>query len=59
MSEDADRPIRAGRRTVRIQRPGKVLFPGRGGAPEYTKGDLADYYHSIAPICCRTSGAAR
>ncbi|GAA2505124.1 non-homologous end-joining DNA ligase [Actinocorallia cavernae] len=49
MSEDADRPIRAGRRTVRIQRPGKVLFPGRGGAPEYTKGDLADYYHWIAP----------
>ncbi|MFY4720644.1 non-homologous end-joining DNA ligase [Streptomyces sp. LaBMicrA B280] len=49
MSADADRPIRAGRRTVRIQRPGKVLFPGRGGAPEYTKGDLADYYHAIAP----------
>ncbi|MGV4984469.1 non-homologous end-joining DNA ligase [Streptomyces sp. NRAIS4] len=48
MSDDT-RPIRAGRRTVRIQRPGKVLFPGGGGAKEYTKGDLADYYRSVAP----------
>ncbi|MEW2624441.1 non-homologous end-joining DNA ligase [Streptomyces sp. NPDC048106] len=49
MSEGEARPIRAGRRTVRIQRPEKVLFPGREGAKEYTKGDLADYYHSVAP----------
>jgi bifunctional non-homologous end joining protein LigD len=26
---------------VEIQRPGKVLFPGRDGTPESTKGDLA------------------
>ncbi|MFF7971499.1 non-homologous end-joining DNA ligase [Streptomyces sp. NPDC007905] len=52
MSSDPDdrvRTIRAGRRTVEIQRPGKVLFPGGGDAKEYTKGDLADYYHSVAP----------
>ncbi|MEW2155000.1 non-homologous end-joining DNA ligase [Streptomyces sp. NPDC007189] len=48
MSDDA-RSIRAGRRTVRIQRPGKVLFPGGSSAKEYTKGDLADYYRSVAP----------
>ncbi|MEU6280286.1 non-homologous end-joining DNA ligase [Streptomyces sp. NPDC047028] len=53
--EDEARTIRAGRRTVRVRRPGKVLFPGAGegegdgGAKEYTKGDLADYYRSIAP----------
>ncbi|MEV5872846.1 non-homologous end-joining DNA ligase [Streptomyces sp. NPDC052101] len=49
MSDADARTMRAGRRTVEIQRPGKVLFPGRGGAAEYTKGDLADYYRSIAP----------
>ncbi|CAL9288890.1 non-homologous end-joining DNA ligase [Streptomyces sp. SudanB182_2057] len=49
MSHDAARTVRAGRRTVEIRRPGKVLFPGRDGAPEYTKGDLADYYRSVAP----------
>ncbi|MFR9788021.1 non-homologous end-joining DNA ligase [Streptomyces sp. MB22_4] len=49
MNDGEPRPIRAGRRTVEIQRPGKVLFPGRGGAKEYTKGDLAEYYHSVAP----------
>jgi bifunctional non-homologous end joining protein LigD len=48
--KDADaRTVRAGRHTVEIQRPGKVLFPGGAGAEEYTKGDLADYYRSIAP----------
>ncbi|KOV74997.1 MULTISPECIES: non-homologous end-joining DNA ligase [unclassified Streptomyces] len=49
MSRDDARAIRAGRRTVEIKRPGKVLFPGGGGAKEYTKGDLADYYRSVAP----------
>ncbi|MEU2711832.1 non-homologous end-joining DNA ligase [Streptomyces sp. NPDC007205] len=50
MSDDAGaRTLRAGRRSVAVQRPGKVLFPGRGGAREYTKGDLADYYRSVAP----------
>ncbi|MET8561885.1 non-homologous end-joining DNA ligase [Streptomyces flaveolus] len=49
MSRDDARTIRAGRRTVEIKRPGKVLFPGGGGAKEYTKGDLADYYRSVAP----------
>ncbi|MEV4336494.1 ATP-dependent DNA ligase [Streptomyces sp. NPDC049590] len=49
MSHGAARTIRAGRHTVELQRPGKVLFPGRAGAPGYTKGDLADYYRSVAP----------
>ncbi|MGW2713797.1 non-homologous end-joining DNA ligase [Streptomyces sp. NPDC001356] len=49
MSGDDARTLRAGRRTVEIKRPGKVLFPGGGGAKEYTKGDLADYYRSVAP----------
>ncbi|MEV6840754.1 non-homologous end-joining DNA ligase [Streptomyces sp. NPDC051133] len=49
MSRGDARPLRAGRRTVEIQRPGKVLFPGGGGAKEYTKGDLADYYRAVAP----------
>ncbi|MFF8904905.1 non-homologous end-joining DNA ligase [Streptomyces olivaceoviridis] len=49
MSRDDARTMRAGRRTVEIKRPGKVLFPGGGGAKEYTKGDLADYYRSVAP----------
>ncbi|MEU7427714.1 non-homologous end-joining DNA ligase [Streptomyces sp. NPDC040750] len=48
MRPDDARTLRAGRRTVRIQRPGKVLFPGGGGAEQYTKGDLADYYRSVA-----------
>jgi bifunctional non-homologous end joining protein LigD len=48
MSDDA-RSIRAGRRTVEVRRPGKVLFPGGDGAKEYTKGDLADYYRCVAP----------
>ncbi|MEU0331746.1 non-homologous end-joining DNA ligase [Streptomyces sp. NPDC006193] len=49
MSGDDARTLRAGRRTVAIRRPGKVLLPGGGGAKEYTKGDLADYYRSVAP----------
>ncbi len=49
MSRADARTMRAGRRTVEIKRPGKVLFPGAGGAKEYTKGDLADYYRSVAP----------
>lgn len=49
MSHDAARTVRAGRRTVEIRRPGKVLFPGGAGVEEYTKGDLADYYRSVAP----------
>ncbi|MEU2438025.1 non-homologous end-joining DNA ligase [Streptomyces rubradiris] len=49
MSHGTARTVRAGRRTVEIRRPGKVLFPGRDGAPAYTKGDLADYYRSVAP----------
>ncbi|MFF9156934.1 non-homologous end-joining DNA ligase [Streptomyces sp. NPDC014846] len=49
MSPGDARTVRAGRRTVRIQRPGKVLFPGGAGVAEYTKGDLADYYRAVAP----------
>ena len=44
------RRVRAGRRTVEVRRPGKVLFPGGDGHPEYTKGDLVDYYRSVAPF---------
>lgn len=33
-----------------MHRPGKVLFPGDGGAKEYTKADLVDYYRSVAPF---------
>ncbi|WP_217212524.1 non-homologous end-joining DNA ligase [Streptomyces sp. AC550_RSS872] len=40
--------VRAGRRTVEVKRVDKVLFPGDGGAKEYTKGDLVDYYRSVA-----------
>ncbi|MFJ8629743.1 non-homologous end-joining DNA ligase [Streptomyces sp. NPDC093568] len=42
--------VRAGRRTVEVKRVDKVLFPGGGGAKEYTKGDLVDYYRSVAPF---------
>ncbi|MFC4611205.1 non-homologous end-joining DNA ligase [Streptomyces maoxianensis] len=37
--------VPAGRRTVRINRPDKVLFPGEG----ITKADLAEYYRTVAP----------
>ncbi|MDQ1049803.1 non-homologous end-joining DNA ligase [Streptomyces sp. V4I2] len=50
MSGDGSRTVRAGRRTVEVHRPDKVLFPGDGGAKEYTKGDLVDYYRSVAPF---------
>jgi bifunctional non-homologous end joining protein LigD len=42
--------VRAGRRTVEVRRPAKVLFPGGDGHPEYTKGDLVDYYRAVAPF---------
>lgn len=44
------RTVRVGRRTLEIHRPDKVLFPGDGDAKEYTKGDLVDYYRSVAPF---------
>lgn len=48
------RTVRAGRRTVEVHRPDKVLFPaGAGGAEEpkeYTKGDLVDYHRAVAPF---------
>ncbi|MGX4688892.1 non-homologous end-joining DNA ligase [Streptomyces sp. JNUCC 63] len=52
---DGARTVRAGRRTVEVNRPDKVLFPGgdgegEGAAKEYTKGDLVDYYRSVAPF---------
>jgi bifunctional non-homologous end joining protein LigD len=51
VSGDDARSVRAGKRTVEVHRPGKVLFPGGdGGAKEYTKGDLVDYYRSVAPF---------
>ncbi|MEV5432121.1 non-homologous end-joining DNA ligase [Streptomyces sp. NPDC052701] len=42
--------MRAGRRTLRLHRPDKVLFPGNGDAEQYTKGDLADYHRAVAPF---------
>ncbi|MCT7353674.1 non-homologous end-joining DNA ligase [Streptomyces sp. 15-116A] len=50
MSDGAPRRVRAGRRTVEVHRPDKVLFPGDGDAKEYTKGDLVDYHRSVAPF---------
>ncbi|MGW7074301.1 non-homologous end-joining DNA ligase [Streptomyces sp. NPDC054866] len=49
------RTLRAGRRTVQLHRPDKVLFPAGGGAGHaegagHTKGDLADYYRAVAPF---------
>jgi bifunctional non-homologous end joining protein LigD len=46
--DDGTKKVRAGRRTVEVKRVDKVLFPGDGGAKEYTKGDLVDYYRSVA-----------
>ncbi|MEU2280495.1 non-homologous end-joining DNA ligase [Streptomyces sp. NPDC013178] len=49
MSADGDvRTVRAGRRSVEVHRPDKVLFTGGGEGKEYTKGDLVDYYRSVA-----------
>lgn len=50
MTEGGTRSVRAGRRTVEVKRADKVLFPGGEGAKEYTKGDLVDYYRSVAPF---------
>ncbi|MEU6551995.1 non-homologous end-joining DNA ligase [Streptomyces sp. NPDC046915] len=49
MTDDV-RTVRAGRRTVEVHRSDKVLFPGGDGAKEYTKGDLVEYYRSVAPF---------
>jgi bifunctional non-homologous end joining protein LigD len=50
VSGDDTRTLRAGKRTVGVHRPGKVLFPGGGDTREYTKGDLVDYYRAVAPF---------
>ncbi|MGW3729004.1 non-homologous end-joining DNA ligase [Streptomyces sp. NPDC000851] len=50
MSGDDVRAVRVGRRTVEVQRPDKVLFPGGRDAKEYTKSDLVDYYRAVAPF---------
>lgn len=49
MSDDGSRTVRAGRRSVEIHRPAKVLFPGGRDTGEYTKGDLVDYHRAVAP----------
>lgn len=43
------RTVRAGRRSLDIHRPDKVLFPADGNAEEFTKGDLVAYYRAVAP----------
>jgi len=50
VSDGTVRHVRAGRRTVEVHRPAKVLFPGGDGVKEYTKADLVDYYRSVAPF---------
>ncbi|MFJ4206334.1 non-homologous end-joining DNA ligase [Streptomyces sviceus] len=50
MTRDDVRTVRAGKRTVEVHRPDKVLFPGGDGAKEYTKADLVDYHRSVAPF---------
>ncbi|CAG7645887.1 non-homologous end-joining DNA ligase [Actinacidiphila bryophytorum] len=45
MSAATYETVRAGRRSVRISRPGKVLFPADG----LTKADVAAYYKTVAP----------
>jgi bifunctional non-homologous end joining protein LigD len=49
VSPAAARTVRAGRHTVEVHRPDKVLFPARGTADQVTKGDLVDYYRAVAP----------
>jgi bifunctional non-homologous end joining protein LigD len=49
VSDDV-RTVRAGRRTVEVHRPDKVIFPGDGDTKTYTKGDLVDYYRAVAPF---------
>ncbi|MFF8289870.1 non-homologous end-joining DNA ligase [Streptomyces sp. NPDC016309] len=46
MSTSSTRAVRAGRRTVDIHRPDKVLFPDDG----ITKAGLVDHYRSVAPF---------
>ncbi|GKQ39464.1 non-homologous end-joining DNA ligase [Streptomyces sp. A012304] len=42
------RRVRAGRRTVEVHRPDKVLLPGDGTGKDRTKADLVAYYRSVA-----------
>ncbi|GGV05061.1 ATP-dependent DNA ligase [Streptomyces spectabilis] len=48
------RTVRAGRRTVALHRPRKPFIPegadAADGGAAYTKGDLFDYYRSVAPF---------
>jgi bifunctional non-homologous end joining protein LigD len=43
---DDVRTVRAGRRTIEVHRPGKVLF--RDHEPPLTKADLVGHYHDLA-----------
>jgi bifunctional non-homologous end joining protein LigD len=44
-THDRESSMRAGRRSVRLTSPGKLLFPNDG----LTKADLAAYYRDVAP----------
>jgi bifunctional non-homologous end joining protein LigD len=48
----SDTTVRVGRHSVELHRTDKVLFPAGGGAEgsAYTKGDLVEYYRSVAPF---------
>ncbi|MER7175338.1 non-homologous end-joining DNA ligase, partial [Streptomyces mesophilus] len=50
MNQSDTYSVRAGRRTVDVHRPGKVLFPKDGEHPAYTKAELVDHYRSVAPF---------
>ncbi|MET7655137.1 MULTISPECIES: non-homologous end-joining DNA ligase [unclassified Streptomyces] len=50
MSGDGVQKVRAGRHTVEVHRPDKVLFPSGENAKEYTKSDLVAYYRSVAAL---------
>ncbi len=41
--------VRAGRRTVEVHRPDKVLLPGGGRGEDVTKAGLVAYYRAVAP----------
>ncbi|MFE3249355.1 non-homologous end-joining DNA ligase [Streptomyces sp. NPDC059209] len=44
----AEESVRASGRTVRVHRPGKVLFPASDGGGDLTKADLVGYYRRVA-----------
>ncbi|MFE0107060.1 non-homologous end-joining DNA ligase [Streptomyces sp. NPDC059009] len=48
--DNGTQSVRAGRHTVHLHRPDKVLFPKGEGGDEVTKADLVAYYRAVAPF---------